>query len=322
MGGKMLNKTLVAAAVAAIGTAANAGLVAYFPLNDGAAGSTANTIDDIIDDASHGVADGTANNGNALWVNDATRGIVLSTEQSNHFVAGTQDIDLNVGFTWSLWVKSDSVANADAGADVIIGSRNGTWNKVQPNGTSRFFDLGFNVDDDTWHHLAYTGDLATGGAFYVDGVEVATDATSFNGLTTVNDVMEIGGSSRFSERWTGLMDDIAIWDERLSAATILGIANGDPIQGPSGPPGDTDGDGDIDDSDLGTSFSNYTGPVGALGGKTAAQGDTDGDGDVDDSDLGTSFSGYTGPLAAAVPEPTSLALLGLGGLLIARRRRD
>ncbi|MFN3167461.1 MAG: PPC domain-containing protein [Phycisphaeraceae bacterium] len=63
-------------------------------------------------------------------------------------------------------------------------------------------------------------------------------------------------------------------------------------------PGDTDGDYDIDDTDLGTAFVNYTGPVGAIGGKTKAQGDTDGDGDVDDTDLGTTFVGYTGPLEA------------------------
>ncbi|MFN3165501.1 MAG: PEP-CTERM sorting domain-containing protein [Phycisphaeraceae bacterium] len=88
-------------------------------------------------------------------------------------------------------------------------------------------------------------------------------------------------------------------------------------------PGDTDGDGDIDDADLGTAFSNYTGPKPlGTGGMTPADGDTDGDGDVDDADLGTAFAGYTGPLApAAVPEPGSLALIGLGSLLVARRRR-
>ena len=91
--------------------------------------------------------------------------------------------------------------------------------------------------------------------------------------------------------------------------------------GGAGLPGDTNGDNDIDDSDLGTSLANYTGPVGDVG-KTAAEGDTDGDGDVDDSDLGTSFANYTGPLSpASVPEPTSLAIIGLSGLALIRRRR-
>jgi glucose/arabinose dehydrogenase len=88
-------------------------------------------------------------------------------------------------------------------------------------------------------------------------------------------------------------------------------------------PGDTDGDGDIDDADLGTSFSNFTGPLApGTGDKTAADGDTDGDGDVDDADLGNNFSAYTGPLVPSnVPEPSTVALLGLGGLLATRRRR-
>jgi hypothetical protein len=85
-------------------------------------------------------------------------------------------------------------------------------------------------------------------------------------------------------------------------------------------PGDTDGDGDVDDADLGTAFANYSGPVNV--GKTAAQGDTDNDGDVDDADLGTLFANYTGPLDdATVPEPASAALLALGAALATRRRR-
>ncbi|MFN3165792.1 MAG: PEP-CTERM sorting domain-containing protein [Phycisphaeraceae bacterium] len=163
------------------------------------------------------------------------------------------------------------------------------------------------------------GVVATGTLTDVLGGIGPTDHDDFDlDLTALADnVLDPGQSATFVLAFTGgnptnsdqrtYLDNVAITGDL--ANTVI--------------PGDTDGDGDIDDSDLGTAFSNYTGPLDpGTGGKTAADGDTDGDGDVDDSDLGTAFSGYTGPLGpAAVPEPTSLALIGVGGLLIARRRR-
>lgn len=87
-------------------------------------------------------------------------------------------------------------------------------------------------------------------------------------------------------------------------------------------PGDSDGDGDLDDADLGTTFANYTGPVGASAGKAQVDGDSNGDGDIDDADLGAAFANYTGPTAppSNVPEPASFLLLAAGSFALARRR--
>ena len=84
-------------------------------------------------------------------------------------------------------------------------------------------------------------------------------------------------------------------------------------------PADLDSDGDVDDADFGLFFAAFSGP-GVPTGNLAA--DLDGDNDTDDADFCLALAAFTGPGAAvSVPEPTTLALLGLGGLMIARRRR-
>src|SRR5206468_302387 len=102
--------------------------------------------------------------------------------------------------------------------------------------------------------------------------------------------------------------------------------------------GDTNLDGAVDVTDLGNLASNY----GASSGALWVQGDTNYDNAVDVTDLGNLASNYGGNLGggasagpaamvasslasvggSAVPEPTSLGLVGVGAAaLLARRRR-
>ncbi len=86
--------------------------------------------------------------------------------------------------------------------------------------------------------------------------------------------------------------------------------------------GDIDFDGDVDDADFGLAFAGFTGPMGSAGGSQWIHGDFDGDGDTDDSDFGIAFANFTVPGGAVmVPEPGCLALMAIGGLMVARRRR-
>lgn len=84
-------------------------------------------------------------------------------------------------------------------------------------------------------------------------------------------------------------------------------------------PGDLDGDGDVDGTDIAGVFSGYTGPVFSY--SLASDGDFDGDGDVDGVDVATAFSEFTGPLSAVqIPEPSTLLLIGISLLFLRPNR--
>ncbi|PXA03385.1 hypothetical protein DDZ13_11860 [Coraliomargarita sinensis] len=233
---KLYSTIVLASALAGFTCSINAELVAYFPIDSTT--DTSTFIDDVIDDATHAISDGTGNNNTGSIVFDSTRGgDVISTVQGHRYSAGTQDIDLTEGFTWSFWFKSPSLDFHDSDSsngDTIIGTRSDsgqTWHKVQPKSVERWSSFGgYSVDTGNWHHVAYTG-AGTGASatfnLWVDGVNVATDTgATFDSLATYNNNFEIGGSGKFSEDVQGLIDDIAVWNEVLSDQRIIDLSNG------------------------------------------------------------------------------------------------
>ena len=89
-------------------------------------------------------------------------------------------------------------------------------------------------------------------------------------------------------------------------------------------PGDVDGDGDVDLNDVGhfeAQFGMSGLPVPPVG-PNSADIDEDGDVDLDDLKIMRDYYGAVpaAPAGAAVPEPATMTVLAIGGLMVLRRR--
>ncbi len=181
------------------------------------------------------------------------------------------------------------------------------------------------LKDGNAHHVVATYDSTSGEkAIYVDGQKRWAYVIGAGLLiTSGGEAAAYIGSSTGSENFTGVIDEVAYWNRGLTASEIAehyaNILDGKNYFGmippTDGPLGDTDGDGDVDLTDLNNVRNNF-GSVGL--------GDTDDDNDVDLTDLNNVRNNFGAAGANSVPEPASWALLavsGLAALACVRRRK-
>ena len=293
--------------------------------------------DDLVINGSHSIVTGRFGQGASVGIPDYMRTVASSTDLE----PGPN------GFTLALWTyktASNTLATEEQIAqkygdgygyyivtDDAVGGDNPM--KIEA-GTTRtpYFRYSFLEGDaigGDWRHLAltYDGSPATGhtnntATLYVDGVPATINHKSRWGPN--NNSLFFGAASHNPgfplHHYAGVYDEIALFDEVLSETDInLLMDEGiEQFMGGGGITGDLDGDGDVDGDDFLLWQRNFPVLDGTAG---SSSGDANGDGNVDGDDFLVWQRNFPYPTAiSSVPEPNSLAMLALGGLMMLRRR--
>lgn len=227
-----------------IAGSASADLVAYYDFETGSG--------TIAYDRAANPANGTIN-GDPGWLDVSGTGkaalgnYALDFDGAGDYVACNKPakLDITSAITLAYWVKVDSWGNnwtSIAGRYHPYFSRRAqsgnkesaqwrTDGTADANGTLNLVTVGTTSIRGAWHHIAGTYDGATGEQyFYIDGV-LESSAQGY-----------VGGQMTYAGAWTdfniaadhnggnnqdldGQVDEVGVWDEALSQATIQGYMN-------------------------------------------------------------------------------------------------
>lgn len=221
----------LAAGVLLLGTLpASAGLVAYWPFSSEAT---------LGNDAARGTALSATG---ATYTAAGKSGGGLALDGNNQYLSGTVP-NLPAGnstYSQTAWIKPTLL-----GARGIVGWGNyGAVRQVNAlrlaasgSGLTHYWgsadlevtNLSTTLNDGNWHHVATTWDGVVR-RIYLDGIQAAIDAPGSNGATTANFRI---GSTNGAEFFSGTLDDVAIYNNALTAAEVQALASGgSPLGGP------------------------------------------------------------------------------------------
>jgi hypothetical protein len=204
---------------------------------------------------------------------------------------------------WEMWIYNDGR---------VRWRTEQPWDSIFPQ-----VDLDTDGGPDQWHYVTAVWEQAVGSDtascyLYLNGQLIGgTDGP----LVEPGDLFYIAGGNPGNDFGRGVFDDFRIYDVALTPEQVAALyASYTPSI-----PGDTDGDGDVDNADATKVATNWGS---AVTGK-AADGDFNEDGVVNSADAAILAANWTGSAEGkgAVPEPSMLVLLLASSAMVLLRRQ-
>lgn len=215
----------------------HADLVAYYTFDEGSGTTAADTA--ITYEPGDVAQNATQNQGTIGWTSSGLIGGALDLNGSSSLVVGGDPLNGTSAMTISLWVNVDD----NPGYDGVFQSRNNeNWGINIEGGSVANLHIDYRFDNPPvgtggsqgidsangsvvagdWEHVVMTWDDSGNGSVWLDGALV----NSPSGLTTsyVSTTWYVGDDNCCGGReLNGQIDDIAVWDEVLSASDIAKI---------------------------------------------------------------------------------------------------
>ena len=168
---------------------------------------------------------------NTTWSTAGKYGKALSFNGTNAMVtvADSNSLDLTTGMTIEGWVNPANATNwrtllvKERPGDLVYGLYSSTdanrpQSQVTIGSTARLLDGTSHVPAATWTHVAATFD-ATTQRLFVNGTQVSSLAASGT-ITTSTSPLRIGGNTIWSEWFSGLIDEVRVYNRALTATEI------------------------------------------------------------------------------------------------------
>src|SRR3989339_24129 len=216
--------------IASARTLSQAGTVAEWHFDEGT-GSSAS-------DSSGNSNTGTLT-GSPAWVAGKVGAGALQFDGLNTYVSvnDSNSLDLTNGISIETWVKCADISQDGSTRRVLdkgsylIGASDKAYFKILKGGIASSVEKTWtSADVNVWHHIVGTYDGATM-KLYQDGVKAAEIATTGN-IDTNTTALNIGRQPSGAGRFSGIIDEVKIYNRALTDAEVLSHYNPAPVDNP------------------------------------------------------------------------------------------